>query len=225
MVVHELGVGAVTVTVRAMTPGDLPFAAALHQQCLPHGLFPMLGRRFLQRYLETYLRGSAGVALVAEWEGTTAGFLVGIVDESAHYRQVVRRHGLTLAASGLLALAARPTVALWFVRTRALRYVAGLRRLAVKPAIDTNERSDARLAAVLSHVAVQPQLRGARAGSMLVDAFTTRAAAADAPCIRLTTRSGTAGASDFYAKLGWREVGGFVDADGLSWARLQLDLR
>ena len=224
MAVEAIGHQAVTVTVRAMGQGDLSFAAELHERSLPHGLFPALGRRFLMRYLETYVRSANGVALIAEWAGAPAGFLVGVLDEPAHYREVVRRRGARLAAAGLAALASRPRVALWFWRTRAFRYVIGLRRLAKGRATEGIERRSGRPGAVLSHVAVLPELRGSGVGSELVESFSAAARAANVSGIRLTTRSGIEGAARFYLRLGWRRVDGFVDADGLSWERLRFDL-
>lgn len=113
-----------------MTAVDLRFAAELHRRWLGHGLFPALGPRFLRCYLRTFLPGQAAVALVAEVDGAAAGFLVGVFDERTHLRGVVRQHGLRLAATGLIALAARPRVAWRFARTRLRRYVGGLGRLA-----------------------------------------------------------------------------------------------
>ena len=221
MAVETIGPPAMTVVVRAMEPEDLSFAAGLQERSLRHGLFPALGRRFLVHYLETYMRSSAGVALIAECAGRPAGFLVGVLDEPAHYRQVIRRRGTRLAASGLAALVARPRVAWWFWRTRACRYVLGLRRLARGR---TAELANQRPAAVLSHVAVLPDLRGTGIGSDLVESFSDAARAASVAAITLTTRAGTEGAGDFYLRLGWRRMDGFVDADGLSWDRFRFDL-
>lgn len=213
-----------TVVVRAMESRDLCFAAALHEQSLRHGLFPALGRRFLVRYLGTYLRSDASVALVAELAGSPAGFLVGVLDESTHYRHVLQRHGTKLAASGLVALMTRPRVAWRFLQTRAYRYVLGIGRLARGARRGSAGATDRRATAVLSHVAVIPELRGSGVGSDLVAAFSATASGASTAAIRLTTRTGADGAGDFYIDLGWRHVDTFVDADGLSWDRLRFDL-
>jgi GNAT superfamily N-acetyltransferase len=220
MAVEATGSPPMTIVVRTMESRDLCFAAALHEQSLRHGLFPALGRRFLVRYLGTYLNGDASVALVAELAGSPAGFLVGVLDESTHYRHVLHRHGTPLAASGLVALMARPTVAWRFVRTRVWRYVLGVGRLAR----GGRRGSGGAATAVLSHVAVHPELRGSGVGSDLVATFAAAAQGSSAAAIRLTTRAGADGAGDFYLRLGWRPVGSFVDADGVSWDRLRFDL-
>lgn len=224
MAVEAIDPATMTIVVRAMEPSDLSFAAALHEHSLRHGLFPALGRRFLVRYLGTYVDGGASVAFVAELAGSPAGFLVGVLDEPAHYRQVVRRHGTKLAASGIMALMTRPRVAWTFFRTRARRYILGIGRLARGASAGSSGATNTLPAAVLSHVAVIPELRGSGVGSDLVSAFTAAARAASTASIRLTTRTGADGAGDFYVGLGWRRVDTFVDADGLSWDRLRLDL-
>jgi len=224
MALEVLGPAAMTVVVRAMEPEDLPFAAGLHVRSLPHGLFPALGRRFLAHYVGTYVRSSAGVALVAERAGSPVGYLVGVLDEPAHYRQVVRRHGARLTAAGLAALAVRPRVAWRFWRTRARRYVLGIGRLARGRTAAAATPGTERPAGVLSHVAVLPELRGAGVGSDLVEAFSAAARAAGIEQLKLTTRAGADGAGDFYTRLGWRRTDTFVDADGLSWERYRFDL-
>lgn len=223
MAVETIGAPAMTVVVRAMEPRDLPFAAALHERSLRHGLFPELGQRFLVRYLETYIHSPASVALIAEWAGAPAGFLVGVLHEPSHYRKVLRRRGARLAGAGFAALVRRPRVFRWFCRTRARRYALGLRRLVlsapVAPPVSANERP----AAVLNHVAVLPELRSAGIGARLVGTFTDAARDAGVEAARLTTRAGSEGAGDFYRRLGWRRTGAFVDADGLSWERFRFD--
>lgn len=213
------------VTVREMTAVDLRIAAELHRRWLGHGLFPALGPRFLRCYLRTFLSGPAAVALVAEVDGAAAGFLVGVFDEPTHLRNVVRQHGLRLAATGLIALAARPRVAWRFARTRLRRYAGGLGRLARSGhSVDARFPVSPSIEAVLSHVAVAPEARSARVGSALVVRFSELARARGAAAARLVTRSGDAGAAPFYERLGWRRSGEFVDRDGLAWLRYRLVL-
>jgi len=224
MSVAPIGSPTMTVVVRNMEPEDLLFAAELHGRSLRHGLFPALGRRFLVHYIGTYLRTSAGVALVAECAGKPAGFLVGVLDERTHYRQVIRLDGVRLTVVGLTALACRPRVAWRFFRTRAFRYVVGIGRLARGRSARSDRSTTDPPAAVLSHVAVLPDLRGAGVGCDLVEAFSAAARAASITTIRLTTRAGAEGAGDFYRHLGWRRTDTFMDADGLAWDRFRFDL-
>lgn len=221
------------VTTRPMERGDLAFAASLHLEHLPHGLFPSLGPGFMRQYLGTFRDPATSVALIGEYNGTAVGFLVGILDEPEHYRQVLRRHGLRLGAAGLGALAVRPRVAWRFLRTRLRRYVVGAFRLArrapVAPTTDrpsspATDRSAPTPLPVLSHVVVSEDGRGSGVGGALVHAFTDAARATGVRGARLLTMSGADGASGFYERLGWHPTAEFVDADGGSWTRLEIDL-
>lgn len=224
MAVALTGMPTMTAVVRNMEPEDLRFAAELHGRSLRHGLFPALGRRFLARYLGTYLRTSGGVALIAECAGKPAGFLVGVLDERTHYRQAIRLDGVRLTVAGLTALALRPRVAWRFFRTRACRYVVGIGRLARGRKAPSDRSTTDPPAAVLSHVAVLPEFRGAGVGGDLVEAFSGAVRAATISTIRLTTRAGNKGAGDFYRQLGWRRTDTFMDADGFAWDRYRFDV-
>lgn len=202
----------------ALRPEDLAAAAELHAEALPHGFFPALGRRFLARYLATYLDDQDGVAIAAVVDGRLVGFLVGTTDTTTRRAHVVRRHGPRMVMTGLVALVTRPRLALRFLRTRAWRYagavVRGLRR---RPAPTVSTAPP--VPAVLSHVAVSPDARGAGLGAALVRAFEREVQAAGRSSAELVTRADGDGAGEFYRCLGWREDGGFDDRDGVHWAR------
>ena len=207
---------------REMRRRDLAVAADIHYECLPHGLFPQLGRRFLRAYLATFVDSPHAVALVAVTHGSPVGFLVGTFEDGHHYRFVVRRHGVRLTLRGVAAIVLRPRVALRFARTRARRYARAARRLGGRTVAPGVARANG--AGVLTHVAVAPGGRGRGAGAGLVDAFVERASARRLPAVRLVTRAGPQGAGDFYLRLGWQVAGTHGDRDGLTWARYRLDL-
>lgn len=199
-------------------PDDLAAAADLHAVALPHGFFPTLGRRFLARYLATYLDDRDGVAIAAVVDGRLVGFLVGTTDTLSRRAHIVRRHGVRLAVTGLAALLARPRMAVRFLQTRAWRYVTavvgGLHRRSGSTAAPVPL-----VRAVLSHVAVVPAARGTGLGAGLVHAFEREVRAAGCASAELLTRADEDGAGDFYRCLGWREEGGFDDRDGVRWTR------
>lgn len=207
-----------------MTAGDVPFASTLHHQCLPHGLFPSLGHRFLRRYLFTYATSPFGLALIVEVDGEPVGFLVGSFDERAHRTHVVREHGTSLALHGAAAMLSRPTVAWRFLTTRLVRYTAGFTRRRLRPPSRVGQGDAEPRTAVLSHVAVVPSVRGIGAGTTLATAFVQRVRATEAETAELLTRDDDRGATGFYSRLGWFHVGDVVDRDGLTWSRLQIEL-
>lgn len=212
------------VSIRPLVSDDLTFVTGLQARELPHGFFHQLGEGFLRRYLATYASSEAAVALVAEREGSPLGFLVGTLDPAAHRQEVLREHGRALAASGLLSLLRRPRVAFWFLRTRALRYAAGVARSLRGRGTGTADtgRPAPHPTAVLNHVAVTPESRGLDVGTRLVDEFLGRVQTAGLDAARLVTLTGSDGAGGFYERLGWRAAGGYVDRDGVAWTRYEV---
>lgn len=212
------------VQVRAMTGADLRFVALLHRRCLPHGLFPALGPRFLRAYLHTYAASPFGLAYVALLDGAPVGYLVGTLDEGAHVGVVLRRHGLRLGVLGLVALVVRPRLAWRFVRTRARRYLAAGTRLIRSRTEPSASQGSAGRVAVLSHVAVSAAARGTGVGGALVERFTQDARSSGATAARLLTKADAGGASGFYERLGWCASGVVTDRDGIAWTRFRLEL-
>lgn len=212
-----------TVLVRDMAADDLRFSAELHCRCLPHGLFPSLGPRFMAAYIELFRDSPHAVAYVAEVDREVVGYLVGTLEPAAHARWVARRRALRLALLGVLALLTRPSVAVRFLRTRALRYVAALARH-WRPRGDASGAA-VRPSAVLSHVAVSPDRRGHGAGGLLVDHFMVRVAESGVGSARLVTRRDAGGAGGFYRSLGWSEGRSFTDRDGMDWTTYERQAR
>ncbi len=210
------------VEVREMLPGDLRFAARLHALALPHGLFPRLGEPFLRAYLRTFVQSRDAVALIAIRGEMRSGFVVGVVDERAHYRWVVRRRGLILCAVGFMAILRRPVVAVHFARTRLRRYAAGLARLARGSAPGVAVPAEGR-PAVLAHIAVESADRGSGVGGQLASAFLEQVRERGGVQARLLTLSdGPAGR--FYERLGRRHSETIDDGDGLRWTSYVIDL-
>jgi GNAT superfamily N-acetyltransferase len=204
-----------------MTTADLRLAAEQHRDFLADGFFVALGPGFLKTYLATFLDSCVSIALVAEQGDATVGFLVGSFDHRAHVQMTVRRHGVRLAARGLVALLVRPRVATRFLRTRARRYVTGLARAARRR---RQSGSVTPVAGGLGHVAVVPEARNLGIGAALVAEYVRRVQTYGVGLAQLTTRSGSDGAGQFYERLGWTRSISFTDPDGASWTRYLLEL-
>lgn len=212
------------VRLRHMTTVDLRCAADLHRAYLSDGFFPQLGPAFLRSYLATFLDSCVSIALVAERDDETIGFLVGSFDHRAHVRMTVRRHGARLVCIGVLAMLLRPHVAWRFLRTRARRYLVGLARTLIRRPGRRPAELGAPITGGLGHVAVVPEARGAGIGAALVAEYIRRVQAYGVTRAQLTTRSGAAGAGPFYERLGWSQVSTFADPDGVCWTRYSIDL-
>jgi ribosomal protein S18 acetylase RimI-like enzyme len=224
-----------TLRVRAATEADLPATAHLHARLLPHGLFPRLGERFLQRWHATFLDTPHGVAFVAVTaDGDVRGFLMGTTDQVRYVDDVIARHRLGLTLAGVRALLTRPHVASHFLRTRAARYARRLLRRPVRGDAHASggtarnsspaTRSAPVRVAVVTAVAVGDGLRGSGTGARLVSHFLAAARAAGTPAAELVTKADGHGASAFYERLGWSEADVHRDRDGDLVRRFRLEL-
>lgn len=78
--------------------------------------------------------------------------------------------------------------------------------------------------AVQTHVAVASARQGKGMGGVLVDHFLRTAAARGAAVARLSTLSGSSGATAFYLQRGWQHVTDARDWDGREITVLSRDL-
>ncbi|WP_046470271.1 GNAT family N-acetyltransferase [Allosalinactinospora lopnorensis] len=207
-------------SLRVMELGDVPTVVRLHRANLPAGFFVELGDRFLGRYYRTFLTSPAAVALIAEVEGTAVGFLVGATDEVVHHRHVMHLNRWDLARCGMASLLVRPELTARFVRTRARRYLRGMRR---RRSAGSAQEEWGRTG-VLSHIAVQTRLRGAGVGAALVGGFVEIAKVHGVERLRLFTSCDNEPAQRFYKRLGWQTRPEQCDADGKRWVPFTLDL-
>jgi ribosomal protein S18 acetylase RimI-like enzyme len=208
-------------SVRAMRTSDLAASAALHARLLPDGFFPQLGAHFLREYHRTFVVSPHAVALVATVDDRIHGFLVAVSSPSVHGSYVLRACGARLLLAGCAALAVRPRVLTLFVRSRARRYARGLWRRLSPPTPATH--ATAGRWAVLSHVAVDPDLRGRGAGGALVTALHDRLLKHGVDGVVLVTAPDGDGPA-FYDRLGYDREGELVDADGQTWLRYRYRL-
>lgn len=222
------------VTIDPASEPDLQRTSALHERALDSGLFPSLGRRFLRHYHRTFVRSPHAVALVAHEEGEPIGFVFGTVDNQAHQRWVIRRHGWRLALAGILAMMSRPRVAVTFLRTRVGRYARALVRAVVpsRPrAVAASEptssagsdATEATTTAVLTHIATEKAARSRGIGEQLATGFVAEVADGGADEARLIATAGGR-AARFYARLGWRPVTRRAARDGSDVEELRLSL-
>jgi ribosomal protein S18 acetylase RimI-like enzyme len=211
--VTERPTRAPSAVVRPMTATDLPVTAVLHRELLPHGLFPLLGDRFVVRWHETFLRSDAAWAAVATRRDSpeVVGFLLGDIDHRRYLDDVLTGHRRDLLRLGLGGLARNPRLAGHFLRTRTLSYA---RRLLRRTPPTAEVRPGTGPTAVLSAVAVDPAGRGSGAGRSLVEEFGRAADAAGCVKTMLVTRVGAEGAGDFYRRLGWEAGTVHRDRDG-----------
>ncbi|MBS44137.1 MAG: GNAT family N-acetyltransferase [Nocardioides sp.] len=200
------------VTVLPLSRRYAAWAADRHVADLPHGLFPLLGRRFVRRWHRAHLESPYGVGLVAVRDGEPVGFLLGSTDRRRHVAWLARHRRGVLARAGALALLLRPALAVHFLRTRSGRYA---RRLLARGRTETATTAAAPTpVAVLEAVVVAEEGRGHGVGRALVDQLLDVVHRAGTPTVDLVTKGGDDGAAGFYEALGWARVGEHRDRDG-----------
>ena len=191
------------VVIREATEEDLRLMAWDMIRYLPDGLFPRLGKRFVRRWMRTFLTEEHGVALVAVTKDAPrqlVGFLIGSTNQIHHVADVLHHHKWSLSLSGIAALCLRPRVLFDFLRTRARPY---LRRVIGRTNDTGGDTIPGPPTAVIASLVVLPTLRGGGIGGLLVEGFLERAEADQASLAELVTMAGSAGAGEFYMKIGW----------------------
>ena len=201
------------VTLRPMTPSDVPATAALHLAELPRGFLTRLGPGFLRALHGAQLPSPYGVALVAvdpEEPERLLGFLLGSTLSARHSAYVLRHHRAELALAGVHGLARHPELLRAFARRRAGHY---LRRVTTPVPVPPGGREEGETA-VLSQLVVCPAARGRGAGRALTEGFLARARAAGAGRAALVTRADAGGSGAYWARLGWVMTGLHHNLDG-----------
>ncbi|MFI8414667.1 GNAT family N-acetyltransferase [Paeniglutamicibacter gangotriensis] len=192
------------VIVRDATDQALRLMASDLIRYLPDGLFPRLGKRFVKRWMRTFLIQQHGVALVAVTNDAAqqqVGFLIGSTDQIHHVADVLNNHKWSLLLSGTAALSLRPRVLLQFLRTRARPYLLRIAGRTSSPRATITKTEPA--TAVITSLVVLPTVRGGGVGSLLVDEFLAQAQREGSFRAELVTTAGAAGAGVFYEKIGW----------------------
>ena len=203
------------VTLRSMARRDIAFVANEHRAAFPENVMGRLGGHFLRRYYATFLDTPHAVATVAEINGRTCGYLVGILDTGAHRKLLLRRHGARLVAAAVGGSVRHPRLASGLLKRRMSLRLQRLRRLN-----DTSSTSSAPMSvAVLSHVATVEPMRGVGVGRALVSDFVETSRASDVDRILLATLDGADGAGQFYARQGWHLQARRQTFDG-RWIRI-----
>ena len=205
------------VLIRRMGLGDLEYVVDEHLEHFPDNVFGQMGRRFLTEYYRTFLDGPHAEAVVTLVAGSRVGFLVGVLDVREHRRLVRRFHFRRLAGYAVAALARRPRMAAGLMRRRIGVRLAAMRRVRATHVASNH-------IAVLSHVAVRPDVQGLGLGTSMILQFVERARMAGAGTVSVATRTGDAGAGTLYEHLGWKLINERDTFDGRRIALYDLDL-
>lgn len=179
-----------TVLIREVTPSDLRKISEIHGEAFPGFLMTLLGPRFLQIYYRTVLDYSGGIFLIATIDKNLAGFVAGFQNPAGFYQLFNDRKRRAMLAA-MLYVIVRPSI--WGRVFKNMRHVSG--QAGADPSPMTGE---------IASIAVDPAVSRAGCGSLLVDAFMTRAHQMGLQEVILTTdTSGNDAVNAFYAKNGF----------------------
>ena len=234
--------------VRPLTQADVVVSARLHGEALDMEFLARCGPGFLRAYHRAWLDSPDALALAAvDDDGRVVGVLLGSLHPAAHYRAMVRRHGVSLAAWLVGRSVTHPTLARELLVTRAYRYGRGLTRmlagsLRVPPsfrrrgaggagdgtpssrAVVPGEQSDPAAIAEVTHVMVRADARGSGVGRALLERAEDEARRSGLGEMVLVTPPDLA-ATTFYEHLGWQRVGEVTSQSGEQFFRYRFDLR
>ncbi len=98
------------ITIRPATAADATVLARLHSDGINTGFLPRLGMPFMTRLYRAMVAYEDGLVLVADDGHGPVGFVAGVLDTGAFYREFIRHHGV---AAGLVTIPrlVRPGVA------------------------------------------------------------------------------------------------------------------
>lgn len=204
--------------VENLLVSDLDATGAAHIALLPNGLFPRLGHGFVRRWHRTFIMSEHAEALgIRAADGSLMGILLGTTDNARYTAEVLKREKWRLGLHGAIGLGRRPSLALQFLRTRALRYS---RRLARRPRTENGAGSSLGAApvAVVHVVITMPGHRRKGVASHLLEHYERRVRERGVDLMQLVTREGT-GAADLYLRQGWRLADRHLDKDGAAVLR------
>jgi ribosomal protein S18 acetylase RimI-like enzyme len=174
--------------LRKGTEADAAAAATLHTGQIGEGFLSLLGPTFLRRLYRRVARTPVSFLLVVDDGATTVGFLAGSTDVAGLYRSFVLRDGpsAALASAGRLLRS-------WRRVLETLRHGTG----------------EGAQGAELLAIAVDPEVRGQGAGTLLVNGFLGEIGRLGQDSAHVVVAADNERAVALYARAGFRAAGRF----------------
>lgn len=197
--------------VRLMGPEHLPFVVGRHREYFPDEPLARMGPAFLTAYYWTFLTSPHARAYVAEVDGSSVGFLVGVTDPSAHRRHVLRWRASRLLTRGARGLVRSPRLSGRLVCARLARY----RERVVDPWARCPPPTPPGISGFVSQVAVIELAHSGGVGAALIERFVEDAYDAGCARVHLVTPVGKTKAGPASCELrGWSQRKETRTADG-----------
>jgi len=180
-------------------------------RAFPAFFLTFLGRGFLREFYGSFSGNPEGIGFVAADgdSGRVIGVVVGPVKPAGYFKRLLVRRWWAFCLHSAAAVLKRPTIVPRLVRAVVYRG-------------DAPEQGPER--ALLSSIAVDPEVQRSGAGRRLVQVFLDEAAQRGCPGVYLTTdRVDNDAVNAFYERLGWRVEGTFATPQGRQMNRYIFD--
>lgn len=185
--------------LRVLSFENLDVVVQIHIRGFPDFFLTFLGPSFLRLLYHNIVVDPEGILLVAEVDGTVAGFVAGVTHQDGFYRRLIRRQKWSFAWAALGAALRRPAI------------IPRLWRALQRP----SDAAESTAGACLMSIAVSPAFQRQGIGKQLVEAFCQELAARGEMAVCLTTdRDHNEAANHFYQRLNFKLVRSFTTPEG-----------
>lgn len=183
-------------SVRIMRSSDLDQVIRIHIFQFPNSRSSQLGKPFLRRMYNWFIRYQTKLALVAEYNHTVIGYVVGSI---GGYGRNIFRYALPQIVIGVIShpkmILRKETFSLWH------SYIKGL--LPRRSRKSTSQSLPDEINAALSSIAVDINYQGKGVGKELMQKFEAHAKELNANTASLTVEQDNPAAINLYESCGW----------------------
>jgi ribosomal protein S18 acetylase RimI-like enzyme len=177
-------------------------AVAVHLKAFPGFFLSFLGPGFLKEFYQSFIEDKVGIGFVAwdESSGNLAGVIVGPLVPDGYFKRLLKRKGWAFCLASVTAVLKKPSV---------------IKRLFRAVFYRGESPSHTEGLALLSSIAVSPDIQAKGVGGMLVDAFIQEVQRRGGKGIFLTTDAeNNDKVNRFYQKLGFSLESSYATPEG-----------
>lgn len=183
----------------------------IHMQAFPEFFLAFLGPKFLREFYKSFLYDSAGIGFVAEdaETGGVIGAIVGPLVPDGYFKRLLKRRWWAFCFASVTAILKRPIIIKRLFRALFYR----------------GESPSGPQRALLSSVAVSPQVQGHGIGQALVKRWVEEVQRrGGSGCYLTTDADNNEKVNSFYQKLSWKIESTYKTSEGRVMNRYVLDL-
>ena len=197
-------------TLSKLTICQVDDAVEIHMKAFPGFFLSFLGRRFLKEFYKSFATDSQGIGFVAkELDGKILGVVVGPINPRGYFKRLLINSWGRFCLASIGAVVRKPISAL-----RILRAIFYRGNTPTGPP-----------RALLSSIAVDPEVQGRRVGKALVERWVEEVQQRGLTgCYLTTDADGNEVVNNFYQYLGWRIESSYVTPEGRRMYRYVYDI-